>query len=436
MVLNYIWIAFFIIAFLMGILRLIFFYIVRDNPSVGVDHPWIKDMASTTVFPEMMKGAFEMAGDAVMKIGLPMAGIIIFFMGLMNIGERAGVVQILARIIGPFFQRLFPEIPKGHPAQGNIIMNFAANMLGLDNAATPMGLKAMQEMQELNPNKDTASNAQLMFLVLNTSGLTLIPINIMAQRAIWGAKDPSDIFIPLLLATFFSTLAGLVYVGIRQKVNFLDPVFLAYLLGICALVGLVIAYFTSLPPVKIGPVSALVSNFLLMLLIVWFIGLAIYKKIPVFDTFAEGAKGGFDVVVKLLPFLVGLLVAISVFRNCGALDLLMKGLRALIEGGAHLLGFSVDTRFVDALPTAFLKPLSGGGARAMMIETMKQTGADSFPARLSCMFQGAADTTFFIIAVYFGSVGIKKTRYAVAGGLIADFAGVIAAIIIAYIFFG
>jgi len=427
MILNYIWVGFFVVAFMVGIARLILFY-AGD-----------KLYGSTTLFAEMMTAAFDAALTAVMKIGLPMVGVITLFMGLMAIGEKSGVVNFLSRIIGPFFQRLFPGIPKGHPAQGAIMMNFAANMLGLDNAATPMGLKAMKEMQELNTEKDTASDAQIMFLVLNTSGLTLIPINIMAQRVLYGAKDPSDIFIPLLIATFFSTLVGLVYVAIRQKVKFSDPVFLAYLIGICLVVAGIISYFVTLPEWKIGPVSGLASNFFLLSLFVSFLVLGMYKKINVFDTFIDGAKDGFNVVIKLIPYLVGLMVGIALFKTCGALDFLMKGIRFSIVSVADIFGFTVDTRFVDALPTAFLKPLSGGSARAMMLQTMDPKtgfGPDSFAGRLACMFQGAADTTFFILAVYFGSVGIKKTRYALAGGLIADLAGVIAAIIVAYIFFG
>jgi spore maturation protein SpmB len=298
-----------------------------------------------------------------------------------------------------------------------------------------MGLKAMQEMQDLNPNKDTASNAQIMFLVLNTSGLTLIPINIMAQRAIWGAKDPSDIFIPLLIATFCSTFAGMVYVGKKQKINFFDPVFMGYLLAIVGAIGGIVFYFTSLPPDRIGPISSMVSNFILLALIVSFLGLGMYRRINVFDAFIEGAKDGFQVVIKLIPYLVGLLVGIALFRTCGALDFLIRGVELSIVSIASVFGYVVNTEFVQALPTAFLKPLSGGGARAMMIETMKTHGPDSFPARLSCIFQGAADTTLFILAVYFGSVGIKKTRYSVAGGLIADFAGVLGAIFVAYLFF-
>lgn len=424
MALNYIWIGFFLIAFLVAIIKLVLFY--AGFPEFG----------GTVVFPNMVKAAFEMAEMAVMKIVLPLIGILAFFMGVMKIGEKSGAVGILARIIGPFFHRLFPEIPKGHPALGHIMMNFAANMLNLDNAATPMGLKAMDEMQNLNPNKDTASNAQLMFLVLNTSGLTIIPINIMAQRAIWGAADPSDVFIPLLIATFCSTLVGLIYVGIKQKLNFFDPVFLAYMVGIIAAICGVIIFFSSLPPEKIGPVSSLISNFLLFSLIVSFISLGFYRKINVFDSFIEGAKDGFEVAVKIIPYLVGLLVGIAVFRECGALDFIVRGIGMAVTGLGNLFNYNLDTKFVDALPTAFMKPLSGGGARAMMIETMKTHGADSFAGKLACIFQGAADTTFFILAVYFGAAGIKNTRYAVAGGLIADLAGVIGAIWIAYLFFG
>jgi spore maturation protein SpmA len=433
MVLNYIWIGFIVISFIVALFRLILFYINRGG---YIDSVWLQKIASTGVFQEMGTAAFATAKVAVMDIGLPLAGIIIFFLGIMKIGEKAGVVAILAKLIDPFFRRLFPEIPKNHPAQGHIIMNFAANMLGLDNAATPMGLKAMQEMQNLNVDKETASNAQIMFLVLNTSGLTLIPINIMAQRQIMNAANPSDIFIPLLIATFFSTLAGLTYVGIRQKINFLDPVFLAYLLGACALVGGVVFYFMNVPPHKVSAVSGLVSNFILLSLIVSFVGLGFKRKIDVFSTFIEGAKDGFDIILKLLPYLVALLVGIALFRTCGALEFLLQGLRSSAVGIANLFGYIIDTRWIDAMPTAFMKPLSGGGARAAMLDTMRSEGPDSLAGRLSCIFQGAADTTFFIIAVYFGSVGIKKTRYSVAGGLIADLAGVLAAIWVAYLFFG
>lgn len=423
MALNYIWIGFFLIAFLVATLRLILYYL------------GFPEYEGTVIFTNMIKAAFDMAETAVMRIVFPLIGVLTFFMGIMKVGEKSGAVTILAKIIGPFFYRLFPEIPRNHPALGHIMMNFAANMLNLDNAATPMGLKAMEEMQNLNNTKDTASNAQLMFLVLNTSGLTIIPINIMAQRAIWGAQDPSDIFIPLLIATSFSTFAGLLYVGIKQKLNFFDPVFIAYLTGIMAIIAGIIFYFSSLPPEKIGPVSSLISNFLLFSLIVSFISLGFYKKIDVFESFIEGAKDGFQVAIKIIPYLVGLLVGIAVFRECGALDFIVEGIRLTVQTIGNLFGYSPDTRFVDALPTAFMKPLTGGGARAMMIETMKTHGADSFAGRLSCIFQGAADTTFFILAVYFGAAGIKKTRYAVAGGLIADLAGVIGAIWIAYLFF-
>lgn len=433
MVLNYIWIGFIIISFIVATIRLILFYL---NKGGFLEPGVLQELASTSVFQEMGTALFSTAKVAVMDIGLPMAGVIIFFLGVMKVGEKAGVVTIMARLIDPFFRRLFPEIPKNHPAQGHIMMNFAANMLGLDNAATPMGLKAMQEMQNLNVDKETASNAQIMFLVLNTSGLTLIPINIMAQRQALGAANPSDIFIPLLIATFCSTLIGLTYVGIRQKINFLDPVFLAYLLGACGLIAGVVFYFMNIPPEKVSAVSGLVSNFILISLIVSFVGLGFYKKLNVFDLFIDGAKEGFDVILKLLPYLVALLVAIALFRTCGALDFILEGLRISVVSIANLFGYIIDTRFIDAMPTAFMKPLSGGGARAAMLETMKTEGPDSLAGRLSCVFQGAADTTFFIIAVYFGSVGIKKTRYSVAGGLIADLAGVLAAIWVAYLFFG
>ncbi|MFN3402522.1 MAG: nucleoside recognition domain-containing protein [Cytophagaceae bacterium] len=419
MVLNYIWIGFFLIAFAVGIVKIILFY--SGFPEYG----------GMEVFPLMAKAAFDSAKVAVIDIGLPMVGVITFFMGIMKIGELGGMVNILAKLIGPFFQRVFPEIPKNHPAQGHIMMNFAANMLGLDNAATPMGLKAMQEMQNLNPNKETASNAQIMFLVLNTSGLTIIPINIMAQRAALGAANPSDIFIPLLIATFCSSLIGLIYVGIRQKIKFFDPVFLAYFGGIIALITGVVYYFTHLPKDEIESVSNFASNFILLSIIVSFIALGFYRRINVFEAFVDGAKDGFGIVIKLIPYLVGLLVAIAIFRASGSLDFLLVGLKFVVEA------FGLNSDFIPAMPVAFMKPLSGGGARALMLDIMsnKAYGPDSFAGRLACIFQGAADTTFFILAVYYGSVGIKKTRYSAVGGLIADLAGVIAAIWIAYVFF-
>ena len=366
---------------------------------------------------------------AVMDLALPLVGVMTLWLGLMNIGERAGAVNFIARIAGPFFSRLFPSLPKNHPVAGQLLINFSANMLGLDNAATPLGLKAMNTLQELNPRKDTASDAQIMFLVLNTSSLTLIPVSIFAQRAIMGAASPTDVFIPILIATVCSTLAGMIYVCIRQRINMLDPVILAWTGGALALVGLIVTLFAQLPDEEVKTVSQTVSNLILMLIITGFIGAALIKRVNAFEAFIEGAKQGFTVMIKVVPYLVGMLVGIAVFRASGAMDYLIHGLSWCFE----LLGF--DTQFTPALPTAFMKPLSGSGARAMMVESMSTYGADSFVGRLSCVFQGAADTTFYIVALYFGSVGIRRTRYAIAGGLIADSIGAIAAIIVCYLFF-
>jgi spore maturation protein SpmA/spore maturation protein SpmB len=351
-------------------------------------------------------------------------------MGLMKIGEMGGIVKVFSRIVGPFFARLFPDLPKNHPATGSIMMNFAANMLGLDNAATPLGLKAMKEMQETNPQKDTASNPMIMFLVLNTSGLTIIPISIMVFRAQLGASDPSDIFIPILLATFFSTITGLIAVSIYQRINLFDRVILAYLGGISLLIFGIIFYFSRLPKEQISQISSIASNIILFSIIIFFILLGLRKNINIYETFIEGAKEGFGVAIKIIPFLIAILVAIGAFRASGAMDLLIEGIRT----GFTAMG--IDTSFVDALPTAFMKPLSGSGARGMMVDAMKTFGADSFVGRCACIVQGSADTTFYILAVYFGSVGIKKTRYALGCGLLADFAGIVAAIFMAYLFFG
>ncbi len=410
MVLNYIWIAFFVIAFVVALLKLAF-------------------TGDTETFKTIIDATFDSSKMAVMDISLPLVGVMTLWLGLMNIGEKAGAINFLSRIVGPFFNKLFPEIPKNHPANGQIMMNFSANMLGLDNAATPLGLKAMNTMQELNPVKDTASNAQIMFLVLNTSGLTIIPVTIMAQRAIMGAANPSDVFIPILIATFFSTLTGLLVVAFWQKINLLNKVVLSWLLGISAFIFSIIWYFSTLSPDQISKVSMVSANFILLLIIVSFMLGALRKKVNVYDAFVEGAKSGFETGVKVIPYLVAMLVGIAVFRASGAMGFIVDGIAFLF----HALNFNTD--FVGSLPTAFMKPLSGSGAKAMMLETMKVNGADSFVGRLSCVFQGAADTTFYIVALYFGSVGIKKTRYAIAAGLIADLAGVIAAIFISYLFF-
>ncbi len=410
MVLNYIWIAFFVIAFVVALIKL----------AVTGD---------TEIFKTIIDATFDSSKMAVMDISLPLVGVMTLWLGLMNIGEKAGAINFLSRIVGPFFNKLFPEIPKDHPANGQIMMNFSANMLGLDNAATPLGLKAMNTMQELNPVKDTASNAQIMFLVLNTSGLTIIPVTIMAQRAIMGAANPSDVFIPILIATFFSTLTGLLAVAFWQKINLLNRVVIGWLLGISAFIFSIIWYFSTLAPDQIAKISMVSANLILLTIIVSFMLGALRKKVNVYDAFIDGAKTGFETGVKVIPYLVAMLVGIAVFRASGAMGYIVDGIAFLF----HAMNFNTD--FVGSLPTAFMKPLSGSGAKAMMLETMKVNGADSFVGRLSCVFQGAADTTFYIVALYFGSVGIKKTRYAIAAGLIADLAGVIAAIFISYLFF-
>lgn len=409
MVLNYIWIFFFAVAFIVALFRLV----------IGGD---------TEVFSAMMTSTFDMSKTGF-EISLGLTGVLTLWMGIMKIGELGGAVQVMSGMINPFFRRLFPGLPQDSPAHGSIMMNLAANMLGLDNAATPMGLKAMQQMQEVNTRKDAASNAQIMFLVLNTSGLTIVPVSIMVYRAQLGAANPTDIFIPILLATYFSTLAGLIAVAIYQKINLFDRVILAYLGGISALMAGVIWYFSTLDKEAVTVVSNVASNIILFGIIMVFIGMAAWKRINVYDAFIEGAKDGFATAVKIIPYLIAILVAIGVFRASGAMEVVMSAITRGIEG----LGFNAD--WVDALPTALMKPLSGSGARGMMIDTMKTFGADSFAGRLACTFQGATDTTFYIIAVYFGAVGIRNTRYAVPCGLIADLAGIIAAVVIAYLFF-
>ncbi len=409
MVLNYIWIAFFLLALVVGLVRLVFFQ-------------------DTEIFTAMVNSTFEMA-KVGFEISLGLTGVLTLWLGLMRVGEKGGAINILARVVRPFFHRLFPEIPRDHPVHGSMIMNFAANMLGLDNAATPLGLKAMQELQELNPSEDTASNAQIMFLVLNTSGLTLIPISIMVYRAQLGAANPSDIFLPILLTTFFSTLVGLIAVAVVQRINLFDRVVMAYLIGLTSIVAATIFYFTRLPQQQIETVSSVVANVLLFGVIAGFISLAMLRKVNVYEAFIEGAKEGFPVVIKIIPYLVAILVAIGVFRASGAMDWLVLGVGELF--GA----LGVNTDFIGALPTALMKPLSGSGARGMMVDAMQTYGADSFVGRLACTFQGATDTTFYIIALYFGSVAVRKTRHAVTCGLLADFAAVVAGIFIAYLFF-
>lgn len=409
MVLNYIWISFFIIAFVVALFRLVL-------------------MGDATVFPAMMDGTFEMSKKAF-EISIGLTGILSLWLGVMKIGERGGVINALARGLSPVFSRLFPDVPKGHPVTGSIFMNIAANMLGLDNAATPLGLKAMEQLQTLNRKKDTASNPMIMFLVLNTSGLTLIPVGIMAYRAQLGAEQPTDIFIPILLATFFSTLAGIVVTSIYQKINLLNLKVLFALLGACAMVSAIIWGFGQMDKQQINLLSTSVANILLMSIIVAFILAGVWRRINVYDTFIEGAKEGFQTAVRIIPYLVAILVGVAVFRASGAMDLVVGGIRWAVA----VCGGSTD--FVEALPTALMKPLSGAGARGIMIDTMTTYGADSFVGRLSCIFQGSTDTTFYVLAVYFGSVGIRHTRHAVACGLLADLAGVVAAIGICYLFF-
>ena len=410
MVLNWIWIAFFIIAFVIALVKLVFF-------------------GDFEVFPAMMDSTFSSSKTAF-EISLGLTGVLALWLGIMKIGEKGGVVNILAKILSPLFTKLFPDIPKGHPVTGSIFMNIAANMLGLDNAATPLGLKAMEQMQELNPKKDTASNPMIMFLVLNTSGLTLIPISIMVYRAQMGAAQPTDIFIPILLATFFSTLAGVIITSLFQKINLLNRTILFTLGGAALVVAAIIWGFGQLDSVLMNKVSTSTANILLMTIIIAFILAGIRKKVNVYDAFIEGAKDGFTTAVRIIPYLVAILVGIGVFRASGAMDMLIDGIQYTVEacGG--------NSDFVGALPTALMKPLSGSGARGMMVDAMTTYGADSFIGRLSCIFQGSTDTTFYILAVYFGSVGIVKTRHAVTCGLLADLAGIIAAIAIAYMFFG
>ena len=410
MVLNYIWIAFFLVAFAVALVRLIF---------------W----GDTEVFPAIMNSTFSSAKSAF-EISLGLTGVLSLWLGIMRIGERGGVVNVVARWLAPVFSKIFPDIPKGHPVTGTIFMNFAANMLGLDNAATPMGLKAMEQLQELNTEKDTATNPMIMFLVLNTSGLTLVPISVMVYRAQLGAAQPTDVFVPILLATFFSTVVGLIVTCLYQRINLFNRTLLLFLGALCALVALIIWGFSAMPREQMDVVSSTFANVFLCGIIACFIIAGMRKKINVYDTFIEGAKEGFQTAVRIIPYLVAILVAIGVFRASGAMDFLIDGIAwcvALVGG---------DTEFVGALPTALMKPLSGSGARGLMVDAMTTYGADSFVGRLACLFQGATDTTFYILAVYFGSVGIRKTRHAVTCVLLADLAGIISAIFICYLFFG
>jgi spore maturation protein SpmA len=409
MVLNYIWIAFFLIGFIIALGRLV---ITGD----------------IQIFNDLVAAVFSNAKTGF-EISLGLTGALTLWMGLLKVGEKGGVVAILGKLIGPLFQKLFPGLPKGHPAYGSIMLNISANMLGLDNAATPMGLKAMKEMQEVNPNKETASNAQIMFMVLNAAGLTIIPVSIIVYRTQLGAANPADVFIPILISTFAASLTGMISVAIVQKINLLDKVVLAYLGGLTAIVAGIIYYFSGMPKEQISSVSTFAANFTLMLIITSFIMLALVKKVNVYDAFIEGAKEGFNVAIKIIPFLVAILVAIGVFRASGAMDFIINGIASFFAW------IGVDTQFTGALPVAFMKPLSGSGARGLMIDAMTTHGADSFIGRLACTMQGTTDTTFYIVAVYFGSVGIKNTRHAIGCGLLADLAGFVTAIFVAYLFF-
>ena len=408
--LNFIWIFFFATAFIVALIKLLAF-------------------GDTQIFSQMMQAMFSLSKTAF-EIALGLTGVLALWLGIMKIGERSGFIQVITRWLSPLFIRLMPEVPKNHPAIGAIVMNMSANALGLDNAATPLGIKAMQELQKLNPLKDTASNAQILFLVLNTSAVTLFPVTIFTYRAQMGAANPTDVFIPILIATYASTLIGLMTVAAVQKINLLDRVILAYLGSFSAFVFGLLAYFSSLPQAQMLVQSALISNVVLFSLVMLFITGAVFKKVNAYDAFIDGAKEGFDTAITIIPYLVAMLVAIGVFRASGALELLSDGLRNII------LSFNMDDRFIDALPTALMKPFSGSGARAMMIDTMQVHGADSFAGRLSSIVQGSTETTFYVLAVYFGSVGIKKIRHAAACGLAADFAGILTAIAVAYLFFG
>jgi len=410
MILNYIWIFFFLVAFIVALVKLIFYH-------------------DTAIFTTIVNSTFD-TSKLAFDISLGLTGVMSLWLGLVKIGEEAGAMRFMARLIGPFFSKLFPEVPKNHPAMGNIVLNFSANMLGLSNAATPLGLRAMQSLQELNPRKDTASNAQIMFLVINTAGLTIIPINTMMLRAQQGAAMPSDIFIPVLLTTFIGTLAGILAVSFWQRINLLDRVLLAWMLGVSALIAGIVWLITRLSADQANVYSSLAGNLILFTIIILFLLGGLWKKINVYDAFIEGAKEGFGVAIRIIPYLVAILVGIGVFRASGAMDYLIDA----IAYGFH--GIGLGTEFVPALPTAVMKSFSGSAANGLMVETMQVYGADSFTGKLVSTMQGSSDTTFYILAVYFGSVGIRRTRYALACGLIADLASVVAAILIAYLFFG
>lgn len=409
MALNYIWIFFFVVAFIIGLAKLIF-------------------LGDTGVFPAMMTSTFDMAKTGF-EVSLGLTGVLTLWMGIMKIGEKGGVVHLFAKVVGPFFNKLFPSLGKDHPAHGSILMNIVANMLNLDNAATPMGLKAMKEMQATNPVEDTASDAQIMFLVLNASGLTIIPVSIMVYRTQLGAVNPSDVFIPILIATFFATMAGLMAVAWHQKINLFNKTILAYVGTLTAFIAGIIWYFSGLNKDEIQLISSVASNLIIFSVIVSFILLALWKRVNVYEAFIEGAKDGFKTAIMIIPYLIAILVAIGVFRTSGAMEWTISGISWAFQQ------FGINTDFIPALPTGLMKSLSGSGSRGLMVDAMKMYGADSFVGRVACTIQGSTDTTFYVLAVYFGSVGIKNTRYALTCGLIADFVGLVAAILLAYLFF-
>ncbi len=410
MALNIIWISFFLIAFIVAVIKLVF-------------------LGDTEIFKQVVDGIFDSAKSGF-EISLGLVGILSLFLGFMNVGEKAGAINFLSRIVGPFFAKLFPELPKNHPAMGHMMMNFSANLLGLDNAATPFGLKAMESLHEVNPNKETASNSEIMFMVLHASGLTLIPVAIIAQRVILNSNDPTAIFIPCLITTFVATITAMTVVAIKQKINLFQPAIILWVGGITLVLALLVFYMRFyLTRDGVSTFSKILSNGIIFLIFIVFILGALWKKVNVFETFIEGAKKGFETAVRIIPYLVAMLVAISVLRTSGVFDYMLQGMSYVVSS----LGFNTD--FVPAMPTALMKPLSGSGARGMMITAMQTHGPDSFPGILACIFQGSADTTFYIVALYFGSVGIKNTRYAIPASLLADLAGVITAIAIAYLFF-
>lgn len=409
MVLNYLWILFFLVSFVVGIVKLF--------------------LGDLEVIPDMVNSTFDMSKTAF-EIALGLTGAMTLWLGLMKVGEKGGAIQLLSKAVGPFFSRLFPEIPKDHPAMGSILMNFSANMLGLDNAATPLGLKAMTELQEINPDKERASNAMIMFLTMNTAGLTIIPVSILAFRMQAGAVNPTDIFLPLILATYGSLLFAMVLVALIQRINLLDKVLIAYIIGLILLLGGIFYTVRIMPEAQMNQVVGIAGNLIILSIITGFISLAVYRKVNVYDTFIEGAKEGFSVTIKIIPYLVAMLVGIGLLRSSGTMTIITDA----VANGFSLLG--IDTRFTDALPVGFMKPFSGSGARGLMVDAMNEFGADSFVGRLSCIINGASDTTFYILALYFGSVGIRNTRYAAATGLLADLAGLVLSIIVAYVFFG